>query len=111
MICIYINRCEEGRIRKFKLMGHSDYAEEGKDIVCAAVSAIVQTAAMGISDIANIDMEYSQKEGYVSLSLPQDLSTQQMRDAHVILETMLIGIKSIELQYSSFVYIRESEVK
>lgn len=111
MICIYINRCQDGRIRQFKVLGHSDYAEEGKDIVCAAVSAIVQTAAMGINDIADIDMEYSQEEGHVSLSLPKDLSPQQARDAHVILETMLIGIKSIELQYSSFVYIRDSEVK
>ena len=33
----------------FDAHGHTGYAECGEDIVCAAVSAITQTAAMGVS--------------------------------------------------------------
>lgn len=32
--------------------GHADYAPRGHDIVCAAVSAIVQTAILGLEAIA-----------------------------------------------------------
>lgn len=32
--------------------GHADYAEHGKDIVCAAVSVILQTAQLGLMSIA-----------------------------------------------------------
>lgn len=110
MIYIYINRDRYGHIENFKVLGHSDYAEEGEDIVCAAVSAIVQTAVMGIGNVAKIDSKYSQEKGYASLSLPHNLSSEQIRDAHMILETMYIGLKSIELQYSSFIAIEESEV-
>ena len=34
----------------FDAHGHTGYAECGEDIVCAAVSAITQTAAMGVSE-------------------------------------------------------------
>lgn len=34
------------------MTGHADYAEEGKDIVCAGVSAIIQTAIMGLQVMA-----------------------------------------------------------
>lgn len=111
MIRIDIKRGQGGEIRRFEVSGHSGYGDKGEDIVCAAISAIVQTAAMGISSIAGIDMEYLQEDGHVYLSLPNRLSSRQARDAHAILETMLIGMKSIELQYSSFVHILESEVK
>lgn len=32
--------------------GHSGYAPHGQDIVCAAVSAILQTAVLGLESIA-----------------------------------------------------------
>lgn len=32
--------------------GHADYAEYGNDIVCAAVSAILQTAQLGLMQLA-----------------------------------------------------------
>lgn len=32
--------------------GHAEYAEHGKDIVCAAVSVILQTAQLGLMSIA-----------------------------------------------------------
>ena len=31
--------------------GHAEYAEHGQDIVCAAVSAILQTAQLGLMQI------------------------------------------------------------
>ncbi len=107
-ICIIRNR--DNQIEKFKVSGHAGYANKGEDIVCAAVSAIVQTAVMGISDVLSIDMEYTQTKGYASFCLPHDISLEQIRSAQIILETMLIGLKSIELQYGSFVSIKELEV-
>lgn len=35
-----------------KIEGHADYAPNGSDIVCAAVSAILQSAQLGIINIA-----------------------------------------------------------
>ena len=37
--------------------GHTGYAEEGEDIVCAAVSSVVQTAVLGLMQLVGIDVE------------------------------------------------------
>ena len=42
---------EDDRITGFSVSGHSGYAEAGKDIVCAAVSAIVTMAEATINDV------------------------------------------------------------
>lgn len=36
-------------------IGHTGYAEEGYDIVCAAVSSVLQTALLGLLNVAGID--------------------------------------------------------
>ena len=108
MIGIYIVRNNNGKIDGFEVSGHSGYANKGEDIVCAAVSAIVQTAVMGIYDVISIDIIYTQRDGYAKFELPSELTLEQKRAAHVILETMFVGLKSIEMQYGSFVFIEES---
>ena len=42
---------KDGKPIGFDAHGHTGYAECGEDIVCAAVSAITQTAAMAVTDI------------------------------------------------------------
>lgn len=46
MIHIYMDK------NVIAIEGHADYAEKGKDIVCASVSAILQTAQCGLFAIA-----------------------------------------------------------
>ncbi|NMA96230.1 MAG: ribosomal-processing cysteine protease Prp [Clostridiales bacterium] len=110
MICIDIYRNKDGLIKQFVVNGHADYDERGKDIVCAAISAIVQTAVLGLLQVSNIDIEYEIDQGYVYLSLPENLSHNQIKDADIILETMLTGIKNVEAQYSSFICVKDMEV-
>lgn len=38
----------------FEAVGHSDYADEGSDIVCAAVSAVTQVAAVQAENVLNM---------------------------------------------------------
>lgn len=42
-------------INKISILGHADYEEYGKDIVCSSVSSIVTTTVNGIYEI---DKEY-----------------------------------------------------
>ncbi|HHW70773.1 MAG TPA: ribosomal-processing cysteine protease Prp [Clostridiales bacterium] len=108
MINIFIIRNDSGKIKGFEVSGHAGYAQKGEDIVCAAVSAIIQTAVMGIYDVISVEAIYTQRDGYAKFALPNRLSPNQERNAHIILETMFVGLKSIENQYGSFVSIEES---
>jgi len=90
--------------------GHTGYGAEGEDIVCAALSSVVQTAVLGILQIAKINADYrtDERKGYLRLTLPQDLSAERRHDASVILNTMLLGISDLYQSFSDFI---ELEVK
>lgn len=47
----------QGAILGFQISGHSGFAENGSDIVCAAVSSAAFMAANTITDILKIDAE------------------------------------------------------
>lgn len=111
MINVMVYRDFLGQIQEFKIQGHSGYAESGQDIVCAAVSAITQTAVMGLAEVAHISVNYHQRKGWSRCKLPAHLPAKKREAASMILDTMLIGLKSIEDQYGSFISIQEKEVE
>ena len=49
---------ENGESKGIILKGHANYAEHGKDIVCASVSTIFQLMAMGLRTLARQYPEY-----------------------------------------------------
>lgn len=111
MIRVTINYDREGFVSSFTVKGHSGYDEAGKDIVCAAVSAVVQTAVLGLTDIAGIKPDYHQEHGNLSCTLPSEMTDQDRLLTDTILRTMVIGLKSIEYSYKSFISIEEKEGK
>lgn len=99
-----------GRIAEIICDGHTGYGVEGEDIVCAAVSSIVQTAVLGILSVAGVNADYEVDEelGYLRLTLPKQMSSTQSHDCEVILKTLMCGIADLHEGYSDFV---ELEVK
>ena len=78
-----------GSIVSVECDGHTGYGVEGEDIVCSALSSIVQTAALGLMQVAGIDLDYEVREedGYLKFTLPP-LSKERRRDADMILNTL-----------------------
>lgn len=99
-----IVKATNGKIVSLEASGHTGYAECGEDIVCAALSAIVQTAAMGITQVAGIKarIDRDDENGYFKLTLPV-LSGEERRDADLILETALRGIADVAESYPDFI--------
>ena len=52
-----------------EVRGHSGYAEKGEDIVCSAVSVLVQTLYIGLADIARIDVDSLVDDENAAISL------------------------------------------
>lgn len=111
MIKVLISRNSQGNICYLKVRGHSGFDQPGQDIVCSAVSAIVQTAVMGLIDIVGIEPLYHQESGLADLEIPSGLPDNKVRETALVLETMLLGLKSIELGYSEYISIRERKVE
>ena len=102
---------ESGRISGFEAEGHTGYADRDYDIVCAGVSALTQTAYLGIADIVGADVDIYQGDGVLRLKLAEGLSESQREKAELILGTMVAGLRSIEENYSDYLKLIKREVK
>lgn len=92
-------------IVSFSCDGHTDYGDEGEDILCAALSSIVQTAVLGLMQVAciNVDYKVHHKEGLLTAKLPEKLSSTDRNNANMILETMFLGISDLTIEYGKYI--------
>lgn len=95
----------DNKIVSVECDGHTGYGEEGEDIVCAALSSIVQTAILGLLQVAKINVGYeiADQNAYLKVTLPDGLSKTERHDADIILETMFLGIYDLNQGFSDFV--------
>lgn len=76
------------------IKGHARYAKEGPDIVCAAVSILVQNLVQSIEELTTDKIEYSISPGSVDIKF-RNLSER----AQVLLDSFFVGIKMIADEY------------
>ena len=97
----------KGKIAKIECQGHAGFGAKGEDIVCAALSSIVQTASLGLLSVVgiNINLKRDDKKGYLFMQVPQNLSEIDDIKTQAILETMLVGISDLYQSYSDFIDI------
>ena len=95
MIRFTASRDESGLITHMEAKGHAGYDKYGKDILCAAVTAICATTITGLTDILQLPLDFKVEEGDIEL----DLSTHSYmgEDVQLLLETALLGIKQLTL--------------
>ncbi len=92
---------EQNDIRSFRVEGHAGFGEYGKDIVCAAISVLADTAVNGLEQFLSIKPVYQAEDGFLECSLTQLESEQDRFAARVILGTMMLGLKQIRDVYGS----------
>jgi len=110
MIRIKIFRNSNGDIYGFRLKGHADYAEEGSDIVCSAVSVLTVNTINSIELFT--DEQYNcetdgKKGGYLECMLPNVKDGSKNHDAQLLLKAMLNGLNDIEKEYGCYISINE----
>jgi uncharacterized protein YsxB (DUF464 family) len=111
MVKIYVFR-KNTKIVGFRGEGHSGYAEQGSDIVCAAISALTQNAVLGIIETLKLDAKFERQDGFLSLNLRELKLDKKSRDyADVILETLVKTLQGIENEYSAYFKLIEKEEK
>ncbi|MGN7408511.1 ribosomal-processing cysteine protease Prp [Sporosarcina sp. SAFN-010] len=104
MIQITVQEQASGRINSFEMSGHADYAEHGKDLVCAAASAVSFGAVNAIITLTGITPAIQQGEdgGYLKVILPE---TEDDHDQQVIMRAMIVSMQTIEQDYAQFIKI------
>ena len=97
----------DGRISGFSVSGHSGYGEEGTDVVCAAVSAVVSMAEATINDVcgAKAKVRVKEEDARVTLTLPA--SCDEEETVQSVLSGMMLTLISLKEDYPDYIEVLE----
>ncbi|MCQ2462010.1 MAG: ribosomal-processing cysteine protease Prp [Clostridia bacterium] len=56
---------EKGLLTGFEISGHSGYADEGSDIICAGISSAAYMTANTVTEIYRVDADAKVSDGYM----------------------------------------------
>lgn len=90
---------------RISVEGHADYGPYGQDIVCSAVSTLLQTYIESVANLSSDEIKYSIGEGRAFVE-HKALSVQ----GKVLRESFFIGINGVASAYSDNVQIINSTV-
>ncbi len=100
MITVTVFKDDKG-FTGFTTKGHAGYAEEGFDIICAAVSALTITTINAIESFTSDTFHVKQKDGYIQCRFDHTLSDSSV----LLMKSMILGLQGIEKDYGNE-YIR-----
>ncbi len=91
----------DGALLGYRANGHSGYAESGADIVCAAISALTQTTLNGLKNVLKAPVMFDQDDdgAFIEAILTPEASEDQIRQAQLLLVTLLEGLQAIQREY------------
>ena len=94
-------RKKDGRITGVKVSGHAEMGDEGTDLICAGVSAIMFGICNAL-DRMDAGCEIHIGDNEITIS-----DKEQNEAAQVVLKTCEIQLKTVEEVYSEFIEITE----
>lgn len=85
---------------RITVSGHAGFAEAGKDIVCAGVTALIQTLIKSITDLTEDKIEYEMSPGMA------DIKYGNLSEAgKLLVDSFFIGICQIANEFPAYVRI------
>ena len=109
MIRVVIGK-HDGYICSYRISGHAGYADQGKDIICSAMSMIAINTANSLSAIADETFDVSQDEDSGLLEVRFDHRPNEK--AETLLDSLELGVQGVIDQYGnefvSLTYVHET---
>lgn len=85
---------------RITVSGHAEYAEPGKDIVCAAISTLTQVLIASVEELTAADIKHAVTSGYTDIVIEE--STER---AQVLIDSFLLGCQMVAEQYPDYVRV------
>lgn len=87
---------EHGHYKKFAIDGHAEYAEEGQDIVCAAVSALVINAINSIEQFTEDAFTCDCRDGMIQ---NWEFTSAVSPETELLMDSLMLGLANIQKSY------------
>ncbi|MCI8738033.1 MAG: ribosomal-processing cysteine protease Prp [Lachnospiraceae bacterium] len=97
MTKVIFRKTSQGEYRELRCSGHAEYAEKGKDIVCAAVSVLVINTLNSLEELCGLPVrpDTDEENGLIICRFPENMDEK----AVVLLDSLVLGCVTIEKQY------------
>ena len=110
MVEVRFRRDSRDRLSSVFSTGHAGQGEPGEDVACAAVSALLQAAWVGLTDVARVAVSGHRRSGDLLMRWPEDVRARA--DVHAIVATAELAVEQIAKQYRGAIrYVREAEAE
>lgn len=101
---------EKQTIKTIEATGHSGYAEHGQDIVCSAISTLMETLANGLTEVVKAEVQVKVDEEIPHLSITlKETDKEKCKNAQILMQSTLLGIKGVAQEFSKFIKIKEKQ--
>ena len=100
---------EGSRIVGFEVKGHSGYAPEGEDIVCAAITSAVRLTECAVNDVLGLEaaVKVKQKDASISLKLPSALGQTNESTCQALLTALMVHFVQLAEEYPDYISVLE----
>ncbi|WP_138496230.1 ribosomal-processing cysteine protease Prp [Paenibacillus pinistramenti] len=109
MIIVTIKRDKQKSVTGFRVEGHANFAEAGRDIVCAGVSAVTVGSVNAVEELTGIVMDSRMKNGFLSADLPLASPAEAKAQAMLLLSALVVMLRTIEQSYGQYIQIIDSD--
>lgn len=92
----------DGRTTRLHVAGHAGAGDYGQDLVCAAVSALVETLALGLKSFGGIEV-LKVEDGAANFVM----GSNSRPEADVAVQVIGAGLKDLALSHARFVAWQE----
>lgn len=105
MITASFQRADSGSFKGFRVSGHSGYADQGADIVCASVSSAVMLAVNTAVEFYSVKLDLKVKDGDISCGVKEITA-----DSDRLIESLMLHLKEVSSEFPKNVKVNISEV-
>ena len=106
MIKVTVSKRNDSYI-SFTSKGHAGYAEEGQDIICAAVSVLVINTVNSLEQLTGDHIEVQEDDGFVSFTFTEPVS----EGGRLLMDSLVLGLTEIQHSYSNhYIKVKVREV-
>ena len=102
---------EGNRIIGFDSVGHSGFAAEGEDIVCAAITSTIRLVECVLNDVMGLcaSVRIDTENTAISLRLPGSLGPTAENTCQNLLTGMMVYLSQLHSEYPDNVEVMEAE--
>ena len=100
---------EGSRLTGFDMKGHSGYAPQGEDIVCAALTRAVRLTECAVNDVLGLEasVKAREKDASISLKIPTGLGQANEKVCQTLLAALLVHCVQLAEEYPENISVME----